>query len=305
MSHPTLLGKGPQLVVGQVAGHVTECLAVAVAAHDGHGADVECVIKRLLAAMAEVYHDALTVHLTYHLLAKLAHAVVRIAAARRVADVVIAVMAKRYVHHTALREVLHVGNVVLKSQSVLYGKHDALAPFALVFIQIGGCPGYADISGVLPYDAFYSVEYQVGIRSGRYWVRHIAAYAPRIGHVHLRRECLAYLGLGQIGGHGHGILPAIGHLMQVYEYSVVTMVEVYALWKEHGRVAMSVEGEHAVMQLLGYIEVVGLVDEPLKNGQTVCSEPLRMPLHAHDGLELTALYGLYDTVGRLCRHSEA
>ena len=30
-----------------------------------------------------------------------------------------------------------------------------------------------------------------------------------------------------------------------------------------------------------------------------------MPLHAHDGLELTALYGLYDTVGRLCRHSEA
>src|SRR3712207_837519 len=69
LRHAARACQGTQLVVGEVAGHVAEGAAVAVRADDGRGAAVDGVIERPFAAVAQVDHDALLVHTTYHLLA--------------------------------------------------------------------------------------------------------------------------------------------------------------------------------------------------------------------------------------------
>ena len=84
--------------------------------------------------MAEVYHDAEVVHLAYHLLPEAAHTVVGVASAGRVADVVVAVVAERDVHHAALGEVFQVGKFALDGQPVLNAEHDAFPAVALVVV---------------------------------------------------------------------------------------------------------------------------------------------------------------------------
>ena len=166
MGYASFLGQGAELVVGEVAGHVAESLAATVAAYDGSLADFERVEETLFAGMAQVYHDALAVHLTDDLLAKLAHAVVGVAAFGAVADVVVAIVAQGDVYYPALREVFHVGDVVIEGNAVLYAKHDGLAPFALVFKEVGRRTGDADVLAVAPHDGFYLVENEIGILHG-------------------------------------------------------------------------------------------------------------------------------------------
>ena len=122
-------------------------------------------------------------------------------------------------------------------------------------------------------------------------------------YLDLRRECLANFGLGQIGHHGDGVLMSFRHFVQVDQDAGVTMVEMNTLSEEHRGVAMGVESENAAVQLFGYVEVVGLFDQPLEQ-RAAALQPLGMPLHAHHRLVLGALHALDDTVGRTGHHTE-
>ena len=77
------------------------------------------------------------------------------------------------------------------------------------------------------------------------------------------------------------------------------MVETDTLWKEHRGIAVGVEGEDALMQLLSLIELVGLSHEPLEYLKPLIFQPLRMPLHAEDGFIFATLHRLDDAIGRL------
>ena len=52
---------------------VTEGLATGVAAHDGRAADVKGIVETLLRSVAQVDHDAQTVHLADDLLTETTH----------------------------------------------------------------------------------------------------------------------------------------------------------------------------------------------------------------------------------------
>ena len=94
--------------------------------------------------------------------------------------------------------------------------------------------------------------------------------------------------------------------MQVDEDALVAAAEVYPLREEHRCVAMGVEGQYATVHVAGLTVVGRLTDEPPEKRHTiVAAQTLRMPLDAHDALELTALDGLDDTVGRLGGNAKA
>ena len=86
--------------------------------------------------------------------------------------------------------------------------------------------------------------------------------------------------------------------MQVDAYLRVALVEMDVLWEEHGGVAVGVEGEHAVVHLMGVVIGQCLLDEPMEQGHALF-QTLRMPLHTDDGFVFVALHGLDDVVGRL------
>ena len=74
--------------------------------------------------MAQVYHNAISVHLFHHGNAKRAQPAVRTSAARRVADVVVTVMAQSNVNHAAVRKMRYISDVALEGQSVFNGQGD-------------------------------------------------------------------------------------------------------------------------------------------------------------------------------------
>ena len=210
-----------------------------------------------------------------------------------VADVVVAVVAQRDIHHSAPCKVLHVGRVVLNGESVFNPEHYGMPPGALVSVQVGRRLSDAKVRNVLVYNAFERVEDVVGVC--------FRTVKPRR---HLVGKRLAGLGLRQIGGHYDRILSPFVHLVKVNKYARVAPVEVYALRKEHRRVAMRVQSERPPVNGLGLSELCRPADKPLEQGQPFITKPFGMPLHAHDRLELAALNGLYHAVGRHRRHRE-
>ena len=257
--------------------------------------------------MAEVYHDAEVVHLAYHLLPEAAHTVVGVASAGRVADVVVTVVAERDINHATLCEVFYVLELMLQGEAVLDGEHDAFASLALVFVEVGRRTRYADVALVLLYDVLNFVEDEVGIDCRRKMVKCVCKVwieAFQSFDIDLRGECLADLRLREVGCHCNGILPSFGHLVQIVEYPRVTLVEPYALWKEHRRVAVCVECEYTLVELLGEAEVAGLCHQPSEEFSSFFSHPFRVPLYAHDRFVLRTFDGLYDSVRRKSRHAE-
>ena len=103
---------------------VAEGAAGRVAADDGRLTDVEGVVERLVACMAEVDHQAEAVHLADDLFAEAADAVMGVAASAGVAEVVVAIVAQRDVDHAALGEMLHVLQFTAQGQAVLNAEHD-------------------------------------------------------------------------------------------------------------------------------------------------------------------------------------
>ena len=46
-----------------------------------------------------------------------------------------------------------------------------------------------------------------------------------------------------------------GHLVEIYQYLLVATAEIYALREEHRCVAMRIEGDDALMELAGLVEM--------------------------------------------------
>lgn len=82
--------------------------------------------------MTEVNHNPKSIHFVNNLLAKNTYSAMRSRATSTITDVVIAVMAKRYVSNSTTSKVLYVRNIILNSQSILYTEHDTLATLRLV-----------------------------------------------------------------------------------------------------------------------------------------------------------------------------
>ena len=220
------------------------------------------------------------------LLTKLTDAVVGVVATGRVADIIVAIVAEGDIDHTTFSEMLQVGDVAFKGQSVLDAKHDALATLVLVHPEVIRCPRQTEVSAILIDDGLYLIKDEVGI----------GLRATDI-EAHLLGEGLTRLRLRQVAHHDGSVLTAFGHLMKIDQDLRVTMVEVNTLREEHRGVAMGVECQHAVMRMTSLTITASLSHEPLEKRQTV-SQAFRMPLHTEDRLILAALDGLNDAVGR-------
>ena len=210
-----------------------------------------------------------------------------IAAAGTIADIIITIMAERDINDAALGEMLHVTDIVLQGEAVLNTEHNALSAFPLIAVKIGRSAGYAEILAVLAHNLFYLVEDEVGIlRRSLYIESHLAA------------EALAYLRLWQVSYHRGSILMTIGHLMEINQDAGIAMIKLDALREEHRSITMGIERKDALMQLLGCIKVVSLINQPLENLQSFFFQPFRMPLHTENLLIFATLYCLYNMVGR-------
>ena len=80
LSHTSLGCQGTHLIIGEVAGVITEGTGGGMATHDGLLADVESIVEALLASMAHVDEDAQTIHLGDDLSTKQTHATMRLTA---------------------------------------------------------------------------------------------------------------------------------------------------------------------------------------------------------------------------------
>ena len=173
--------------------------------------------------------------------------------ARAVADVVVSVVAERDVGYATFSEVRNVCKVVLYGQTVFYSQNDALLSSRLVGIKLLGRAGQSHILVVFGNDVFNLVKDEVGIVSRPF---HIES--------DLLAEGFTWFRLWQISHHGGGILAPFGHLMQVYEYAWVALVEPNVKREEHRRIAMGVERKHFGVHALGFGEGFGLLNDPLK-----------------------------------------
>ena len=256
--------------------------------------------------MGKVNHQATAVHLLNDLFAKLTDSVVGVAAAGGVADVVVTIVAKRDIDDTPLGKMLHIGQFMTESQAVFNAEHDAATPLALVFVKVLRGAGNAEITAVGLHDILYLVENGIGIgrRSDRNRLRTIGQMGwlhPR--GIHFLRKTLADFGLWQIGYHRDSLLTAVLHLVHIHEDTGIALLEMDTLREEHRRVAMGVEGNHALMEQLGLMELRSLANHPFEDGESAF-EPFGMPLHAHDALLLRTLDGLDGAVGGSGRHPE-
>ena len=90
----------------------------------------------------------------------------------------------------------------------------------------------------------------------------------------------------------------IGHLMEINQDAGIAMIKLDALREEHRSITMGIERKDALMQLLGCIKVVSLINQPLENLQSFFFQPFRMPLHTENLLIFATLYSLYNMIGR-------
>ena len=210
-----------------------------------------------------------------------------IATAGTIADIIITIMAERDINDAALGEMLHVTDIVLQGKAVLNTEHDALSALPLIAVKIGRSAGYAEILAVLAHNLFYLVEDEVGILRRSLYIES-----------HLTAEALTYLRLWQVSYHRGSILMTIGHLMEINQDAGIAMIKLDALREEHRSITMGIERKDALMQLLGCIKVVSLINQPLENLQSFFFQPFRMPLHTENLLILATLYSLDNMVRR-------
>ena len=163
LCHTTLGCKGTHLVVGQVTGMVAECPTTAVAAHDGHAADLKGIVETFLCRMTQIDHDAKTVHLTDDLFAETTHATVGVAAPGGVAYLIVAIVTERHIDDATLGEVLQVLQLSVECQSVLDAQHDRLTSIALVLIEVAWRTGNTDIGLVFRNYLLDLIEDEIGV----------------------------------------------------------------------------------------------------------------------------------------------
>ena len=237
--------------------------------------------------MTQVDHHAKAVHFADNLLAKVAHSAMGSRATCAVADGIVTVMTECDIRDSATGKVLHVPDVVLDSQSVLYSKHNTFAALRLIPIEVVGRSRQSHIGILAFYNAFYLVKDAVGIVLGCH-----SGHFSRLGM------------LRQIGNHGHCVVPSVGHFVQIIEDSRVSLLEMNALGKEHRRVAMAIEGQDMAMEAFRFGEFRTATHEPLKEFQAHFFEPFGVPLHADDRFFFATFHGFDDAIGCSCRHTE-
>ena len=148
-----------------------------------------------------------------------------------VADVVVAIVAKRHIDDAALGEVAQVVKAALEGVAVLDAQHDALLALVLVMPQVVGRAGYGDMLAMLGDDGLYLIEDVVGILLGMLSKRH---------------------GLWQIGHHDSGVLMTLRHLVEVDKHSehvaIARTPDDLWLHKHQGRksIMLGIENGHAL-----------------------------------------------------------
>lgn len=122
--------------------------------------------RTIFTGMAQIDHDTFTVHGINHLTTEVGETIVCVAAACRVADVVVAIVAERDIYNATLGEVAYVSKVVLESQSVFNAEEDRLTSVALILIQVGRRACDTDVVAVLSDDLLELVKDKVSILAG-------------------------------------------------------------------------------------------------------------------------------------------
>ncbi len=196
-----------------------------VAANNRKAAYIHCVIEALLPSVGQVNHYAAAVHFPYDLFAVLAHPAMLVAGlCRRVADVVVSVVAKRDVNNAFLSVASHIVYVLGEGVAVFYGFHYGVLAFTFQAHQVCRCP--CEFHALRLANHFvYLLEYSV---------RHAGCGGER---------SVITRSLRNVGSHYRSVETAFVHLVEVNEYLRVAATYVNPLRKEHRRVAMGIERE--------------------------------------------------------------
>ena len=123
-----------------------------------------------------------------------------------------------------------------------------------------------------------------------------------------KKRLLVALQLFQIGHHDDSVEAAFPHFEEVHLEQRVASTEVDVLSEEHRCVAMGVEREDRMMHTFRTLEQLRFIHDPgedIATGVPGVAQTFGMPLHSENRLVLRGLHGLYHSVGRPCRHSEA
>lgn len=166
MGDTTRLSQSTELVIGQITRMITKGAAIAMTAHDGCAGNLQGIIETLLISMGEVHHQAIAVHFLYNFFTKLTDAIVSVAAAGRIANIIIAIMTKRDINNAALGEIFYVLNIMSQCETVFNAKHYASTTLTLVFIKILWRTGNTEITAVTSDNIFYFIKNGIGIGCG-------------------------------------------------------------------------------------------------------------------------------------------
>ena len=219
--------------------------------------------------MAQIYHDAQTVHLCNDLATKSAHSLMGIAATGRVAYIVIAIVTQRHIDDSTLGKVLQTLQLPINGKAIFYTQHNAVATLLFVRIQVCRCTGNTQKILILLDHCLNLVEDEVGI-------------LRRACHIkgNLRRKGLSLLGLRKIGHHDGSILMTLRHLVKINKNARITTAEIDALREKHGCIAMGIKSQNTLVQVTSLTIMGRLANQPGENGRAIfCGQTFRMPLN--------------------------
>ena len=209
--------------------------------------------------MTKVDHQSQAVHLANDLRPEFRYAAVSIeSAARRVAYLIVSIMAQCDIHDATFGKVLHILQVIFYSQSVLNTNHNRLLSCPLVGFKLCPIASQSHIIGMCKHRLVYLVEYKVGISTRSIHIKRSYVY-----------KVFALFRLWQISHHSYSIRTSIAHLMQVVAYARVAMVEINISRKEHRCVAMRVDGKVATVKTSCLFHYARLVNKPFKQRLTI------------------------------------
>ena len=262
-----------------------------MAAHDGQRRNLEGVVETRLGAVRKVDHHADAVHFAHHTAPKFRETAVLGAPAvgmlgqiglvrpSRVADVIVAVVAKRGIDHAATAKVCYIGQICSEGKGIFDAGHHTAQPCLLVGREVGGRIGHAGLR-TIGHHVFQPVENLIGLGGGGGIGGSAATVLRKIGH------------------HDRGIETAFGHFVNVDKDFRIAAVEIDVLIEEHRRVAMRIEREVRGVPTSGATIVVRFAHKVgEKCARILAFEAFGMPLYAQNALALRAFHGFDDAVG--------
>ena len=239
LCYTTFLGQCLHLFIGQVAWMIAERTGRGVRSHNRFRTDVERIVEGLDTGMRDVYYHAYPVHFMDDLFAESVYAQVLFIVPTRTAELVVSIMAESQIDDASFAETFYVGNVLADCITVFNTEHNGFLSFSLQAVKVGRSVSDIYMILTLCYHGFDFIQDAVGLGSSSQQV---------------------FVGqslLFQVGYHDRSIQAAFRHLVQVYQYLWIPTGKVDVLVEEHRGIAMRIEGQDAVMQLLGFHEGSG------------------------------------------------